>query len=625
MIYTPKIYGTCMGSARAIKLASEACSGNTYMYKEILHNKDIIKSLEDKGIKYVNDIKDIPDGSTVILRAHGEGKDTYKYFENHNIRIVDTTCVKVIKIHEIINSKNDTHTILIVGKKGHAEAEGSLGWADNGVLIENVSDINMLKDVKDNILIIAQTTINEELFKDVCNKVKEKYKDKNIEIVNSICNAQEFIQSSSIEIAKKVKIMFVLGGQNSSNTKELYNKCNKYTKSFLISNKQDFLKLLSTISVDKKTDVGFTAGASTPKEKVKEYIDIYNFYVEYKFFKSRIEKKMDKFNKTFTSSSDNKYVTQAIDKFTYLNSDGKYIRSFLINLAYSLKNKDTSYSDYLSLAYETFETAILVHDDIIDSASTRRGKTTIPYNYKNELDTKESIKLGNDIAICLGDYAFYKSSLLLNEKYSRDKNYSKLVNFYDKIVLSTIKGEILDVYLPFKDQYLNKDNDINNIIEIYRLKTSWYTIVGPFILGLILSGISDIKINSFIKLLEPLGIAFQIKDDIIGVFNDQNVIGKDSDDISEYKETILYYYALNSSYKDSLLKYYGKKLNKDELDIVKNIFIESKALEKSEKMMDDLFNETRVNLDEMNVSKEFKSILYGFIDYLKLREKWYNF
>ena len=622
MIYTPKIYGTCMGSARAIKLASDAVSDNTYMYKEILHNKDVIKSLEDKGIRFVNDIKDIPDGSTVIIRAHGEGMEVYKYFDDHHIKMVDTTCTKVIKIHEIVKSKSDdNYTVLIVGKKGHAEAEGTLGWAKNGILIEKIEDLDNIKDIKDNILVIAQTTINEKLFNDICKKVKMIYKNKNIEIVNSICNAQECIQSSSIEVAKKVKYMFVLGGENSSNTKELLNKCSKYTKSFLVSSKTGFLKLLSTITVNKKIDVGFTAGASTPKEKVNEYIDIYNFYVNYKDFKNRIEKKMDKFNKTFTSSSDNKYVSDAIDKFTYLNSDGKYIRSFLINLAYSLKNKDTSYSDYLSLAYETFETAILVHDDIIDSASTRRGKMTIPTNYKNELKIEESQKLGNDIAICLGDYAFYKASLLLSEKYAKDKNYPKLVSFYDKVVLSTIKGEILDVYLPFKDQYLNKDSDINNIIEIYRMKTSWYTIVGPFILGLILSGTGDSKINDFIKLLEPLGIAFQIKDDIIGVFNDQNVIGKDSDDISEYKETILYYYALNSDYKDSLLKYYGRKLNKDELDVVKTILIESKALEKSENMMDELFNMSKTQLDKMNVSKEFKSILYGFMDYLKLREK----
>ena len=622
MIYTPKIYGTCMGSARAIKLASDAVSDNTYMFKEILHNKDVISSLKNKGIKFVTDIKDIPDGSTVIIRAHGEGQDVYKYFEEHNIKIVDTTCTKVIKIHEIVKSKSeDGYTVIIVGKKGHAEAEGTLGWTKNGILVEKVEDLDSIKNVKDNILVIAQTTINEVLFNDVCKKVKSTYKDKNIEIVNSICNAQECIQSSSIEVAKKVKYIFVLGGENSSNTKELLNKCNKHTKGFLVSNKTGFLKLLSTITVNKKIDVGFTAGASTPKEKVKEYIDIYNFYISYKDFKARIEKKMDKFNKTFTSKEDNKYVRDAIDKFTYLNSDGKYIRSFLINLAYSLKNKDTSYSDYLSLAYETFETAILVHDDIIDCASTRRGKMTIPINYKKELEIKESTKLGNDIAICLGDYAFYKASLLLAEKYRSDKNYPKLVSFYDKVVLSTIKGEILDVYLPFKDQYLKIDSDINNIIEIYRLKTSWYTIVGPFVMGLILSGASESKIKDFIKVLEPLGIAFQIKDDIIGVFNDQNVLGKDSDDISEYKETILYYYALNSSYKDSLLKYYGKKLNKEELDKVKNIFIESKALEKSELMMDNLFNESRNYLDKMNVSKEFKSILYGFMDYLKLREK----
>ena len=621
MIYTPKIYGTCMGAARSIKMALEGDS-NTYMYKEILHNEDVINMIKSKGIKYVDNLDEIPKGSRVVFRAHGEPKNTYELLDSKNCQIIDTTCPNVEKIHKTVESKEkDGYSILVVGKNGHAETVSTLGWTNNGILIEKVEDIDNLKDLNKDILLIAQTTISEELFKKVSERLLKKYKDYNVEIVNSICNATKRIQLSSIEVAKKVKYMFVLGGEKSSNTKELYNVCAKYTKCFLISSKEFFLKVLSTITVNKNINVGFTAGASTPKEKVEEYINIYNFYASYKTFKKRIERKMDNFNKTFISSDDNKIVKEAVDKFTYLNSDGKYIRSFLINLGYSLNHKDPSYSDYLSLAYETFETAILVHDDIIDNASIRRGKKTIPSNYIDELKIKESHKLGDDLAICLGDYGFYKANLLLSEKYAGDKSLARLLSYYNKIVLSTIKGEILDVYLPFNDRYLDKINDLDNIMEIYRMKTSWYTVVGPFVLGMILGGASNGKIKTYEKLLEPLGIAFQIKDDILGVFSDTNTIGKDSDDISEYKETILYYYAYNSDKKEKLLKYYGNKLNKNDLDNLREIFISSKALEKSNDTMNKLFSDSRDMIRELKISEEKKSILLGFVDYLSLRTK----
>ena len=622
MIYTPKIYGTCMGSARAIKLSLDNGDTNTYMYKAILHNKDVIDTIKKKGISYTEELNDIPDGSKVILRAHGEGKDLYEYFKKHNIEIIDTTCLNVTKIHSIVESKEkEGFSVLILGKEGHAEILGTIGWTKNGILIEDEKDIDKLKDLNKDILLICQTTINEELFERVSNRLKKKFKDHNIEIVNSICKATEKIQESSVIVAKKVKYMFVLGGEKSSNTRELLNKCSKYTKSYLVTGKSEFLKILSTIPVNKKIDVGFTAGASTIKERVNEYIDIYNFYINYIEFKKRIEKKMKFFNKTFVSRSDNDIVKDSINRFTNLNCDGKYIRSFLINLGYSLNHKDSTYSDYLSLAYETFETSILIHDDIIDNASLRRGKKTIPISYKDDFKIKESIKFGDDIAICLGDYGFYKGNLLLSEKYGKDKNYSKLMSYYNNVVLSTIKGEILDVYLPFNDKYFDKINNLDNILEIYRMKTSWYTITGPFILGLILGGANNSKIKTFEKILEPLGIAFQIKDDILGIFSDTNTIGKDSDDISEYKETILYYYAYNSEYKDELLKLYGRKLNKLELDKLRELFVSSKALEKSTVMMDKLFEEAKNGIDSINIKDEYKSILHGFINYLELREK----
>ena len=623
MILLPKIYGTCKGSLRAINLATSV-NEEAYMYNEVLHNNEVIDLLKSRGIKYVEDINDIPKNKKVILRAHGEGKNTYKYFEKNNNSIVDTTCLNVVRIHDLVDKKSsENYSIIIIGKKNHAEVIGTLGWTNGlGIVIDSLDDINKLKNLNKDILIVGQTTMNEEKYDKMCKSIKNKFKDSNVEIINTICSAQKLIQNSSIEIAKKVKYMFVIGGQKSSNTRELFNKCNKYTKSFLVSSKSDFFTLLKNNKFKDTDVVGFTAGASTLKEKVDEYINIYKFYTYYCSFKKKIDKKILNYNKTITKNIDNNIIKDNIELLSNMNSGGKNIRSFLIDLGYNINGKEKDYSIDLGVAYELFESAILVHDDIIDEATTRRGKKTIPYTFKDKYDNNNALKVGNDIALCLGDYGFYKTFELIINKYKNNKNFNKLLSYYVDIVLSTIRGEILDVYLPFYDRN-NKSSDVklDNIMEIYKEKTAHYTLIGPFTLGLILGGSSDTTIKRYNSLLLNLGLAFQIKDDILGVFSDKNVIGKDTNDITEYKETILYYYTVNSSYKDKLLKYYGKNIDEKELEEVRNIFIESKSLDKATEVMNDLIKKSREELNNIKMNKDIKDILYGFMDYLFYRSK----
>lgn len=228
-----------------------------------------------------------------------------------------------------------------------------------------------------------------------------------------------------------------------------------------------------------------------------------------------------------------------------MNSDGKYLRGCLIDLGYKL-SKDDNYALSLSCAYETFETSILIHDDIIDEAPLRRGKQPISENYKNEFK-KYNVKndqTHNSLALCIGDMGFFLSYELMNKKYNKDKNFSKLLSYYNKVVTDTCKGEILDIYLPFIEQ--NDNNHLleeKNIFEIYKYKTSQYTIVGPFILGMILGHQKQKDIDKISNILEPLGIAFQIKDDILGIFSNNKTLGKSVySDIEEFKQTILYSY-----------------------------------------------------------------------------------
>ena len=203
---------------------------------------------------------------------------------------------------------------------------------------------------------------------------------------------------------------------------------------------------------------------------------------------------------------------------------------------------------------------------------------------------------------------------------------SNILKLYNKIVINTIKGEIIDVLLPFKEEYEKNVSTEEDVMEIYKLKTAWYTIIGPYELGMVFSDFSEEQMKRIEKVLYNLGIAFQIKDDILGIFGDELELGKSaSSDISEFKQTILYTYVSKNNKKElsELHKYYGKhELTKENLDSVKEILIKTGALEYSNNMMNQLFAKSREELETIDfIEEDNKSILRGFITYLSLRNK----
>ena len=327
----------------------------------------------------------------------------------------------------------------------------------------------------------------------------------------------------------------------------------------------------------------------------------------YKMVKEKCQKEMDIYNQKLLEE-DNAILKNALEKFVYLNSDGKYLRASLVALGYSVKHEDDNYLP-LALAIEIFQTSVLIHDDIIDKADIRRGKDTIPIQYFKEYKGKgkdfENKKhdIGNSMALCLGDLGYYLAfDLLLNY------NNITLLKYYNDIVKKTFKGEALDVFLPFKSQFYEYDKIDEQIMNIYTYKTAYYTIVGPFSLGLILAGVNPKKYE---EALIDAGIAFQIKDDIKGIFEDEDSSGKTSSDVLEYKQTILFSYTLKTKYKDELLKYYGT----DNILKIREIFEKSGALKNALEKMNEYFDKSIEKLNKMNFKN--KNLLIGFIMYLK--------
>ena len=350
-----------------------------------------------------------------------------------------------------------------------------------------------------------------------------------------------------------------------------------------------------------------------------------------KFYKEEVEllnKKLDEFNKKLIKE-DNPFIKENLEYFKNLNSGGKLVRGSLVDLGYYLLKDNREYSNDLALAYEVFQTAILVHDDIIDRDATRRGKDTIHYaNYKKyssiSSDKEELIDLSNSLAICMGDYGLYSANKIISEAYQNDKKLGKILNNFNDVVLNTIKGELLDVELPFQSKYNKLDSDLlyESIMKVYLLKTAYYTVIGPLTSGLILAGADQDKINDIEKVAEKIGIAFQIQDDILGIFSNEmgKVIGSD---IREFKQTILYSHIINTDQKDEFLKYYGKEdLTEENVNKVRELFELAGSLDYAVDLMNKYYDQAVEELESITWMDENKKLIFqGFIDYLRERNK----
>ena len=362
---------------------------------------------------------------------------------------------------------------------------------------------------------------------------------------------------------------------------------------------------------------------------------------------NRLTKKTNAYNKVMRKEP-NPIIRPFREDLADLNTGGKMLRGMLVNLGYQIAVHmngeaacNAAESDMLALAFEIFQTGVLVHDDIIDNAGTRRGKITVHRRYEHRLNVRETKmvaagekpgNLAKSAAICVGDLGIYYANKQIVDNYAQNEHLAALIGYFDDIVLQTIRGELLDVVLPYEiqdDKYSPEEKKKlleKSIWDIYYLKTAGYSVIGPLHLGMILGGADEKQMKSLDRVAEDIGIAYQIMDDILGVFADPEKLGKDvGSDITEFKQTILYMYVctMKPEYEEELLQIYGKKRISDaELDEVQRIFRESGALAYAREMLGDCFERAEKRLARIKgMSKEDKAILRGFITYCKGRRK----
>lgn len=252
-------YGFCFGVKRAIKIAEENIGSTTY--GPLIHNnKEINRLKENFNVSLVEDISTFKKGDKVVVRTHGIPKDELSSLHEKEIEVIDATCPYVTKPQEICEEMSDLgYDIVIFGDKNHPEIKGVISYATYGATIaESIDDLKD-KSFKDKIAIVAQTTRKVEDFMKICNYLIRSYKE--VRIFNTICNATLENQKSILNTSKESDIMIIIGGKNSSNTKELYSISKENcSDSYHIEDEKD----LEASWFIGKSECGISAGASTP-------------------------------------------------------------------------------------------------------------------------------------------------------------------------------------------------------------------------------------------------------------------------------------------------------------------------------------------------------------------------
>lgn len=334
-------------------------------------------------------------------------------------------------------------------------------------------------------------------------------------------------------------------------------------------------------------------------------------------------------------------LKRSFSYFSDINGGGKLLRGTLVSLGHQMTGckNGASYSDDLAVTIEVFQSSVLLHDDVLDRAKVRRGKETAQVRLEKDFRSYNQIvaenptflqDMGNANAISLGYLGLYLANERLVSSYGEDPCFPRLLREYDDIMAKTLQGGIVDMMMPYleryqngsRDSYLKSEEDCSN--DIAYLKTANYTTIGPLVMGMVLNGTEESQLDEVRSAMRDAGIAFQIQDDIFGIFADEKILGKDiCSDVSEYKTTLLYLYIKENCPElyEELLQYYGRSnLTGEDMCRVREIFREGGALRYATDVMNNYFTSSKEKVLNLTfVSPEAKRVLLGFIVYLEER------
>lgn len=268
--------GFCAGVVRAIDIVEKVLDkygAPVYVRHEIVHNKHVVDDLKKKGAIFVEELSEVEDKSRpVVFSAHGVPKTVPIEAESKKIFYVDATCPLVTKVHrEAERHLKNGYIIILIGHKDHPEVIGTMGQIpkDKIKLVETINDANNI-EVTEPLAYVTQTTLSVDDTKDIIDVLKKKYPNIKGPVKEDICYATTNRQDSVKQIAAECEMFFVIGSDNSSNSKRLVEVARKAgcKKSQLITFEKEF-PINEIIQCNK---IGLTSGASAPEKLVQDFI-----------------------------------------------------------------------------------------------------------------------------------------------------------------------------------------------------------------------------------------------------------------------------------------------------------------------------------------------------------------
>ena len=272
MLANPR--GFCAGVERAIAIverALEQFGAPIYVRHEIVHNKYVVDDLRAKGAVFIEELDEVPRGSTVIFSAHGVSKEVRNDAERRGLKVFDATCPLVTKVHvEVAKMLREGHEIVMIGHRGHPEAEGTMGQATRGMhLVETVADVAKLEPTTDQLSYVTQTTLSVDDAAAIIAALKARFPRIRGPKKDDICYATQNRQDAVKFMAPQCDVVIVVGSPNSSNSNRLREVAEHMgAQAYMVDRAED----LRPEWIAGKRRVGITAGASAPEVLVNELI-----------------------------------------------------------------------------------------------------------------------------------------------------------------------------------------------------------------------------------------------------------------------------------------------------------------------------------------------------------------
>jgi len=268
--------GFCAGVERAIAIVERALQkfgAPIYVRHEVVHNKFVCDDLRAKGAVFIEELSEVPTGSTVIFSAHGVSKDVRREADERGLKVFDATCPLVTKVHvEVGKMRNQAREVVMIGHKGHPEVEGTMGQSEGGMyLVETAEDVLGLSvHSPDQLSFVTQTTLSVDDASKVIGALKERFPDVQGPKKDDICYATQNRQDAVKALAEQCDLVIVVGSPNSSNSRRLKEVAvARGVEGYLVDGPEE----VEPNWLAGKKRVGVSAGASAPEILVKRVID----------------------------------------------------------------------------------------------------------------------------------------------------------------------------------------------------------------------------------------------------------------------------------------------------------------------------------------------------------------